>query len=75
MDSNVVATPYRYNCFAYSYSGCDGCNILTEMNCQNCSFFKTHEQYEFDLNRASYIYRKRNKDSTFKSRYDSNEDI
>lgn len=45
------------NCFAYSTKS-DGvctCSALTEMICESkkCSFFKTKEQYEADIEKAN----------------------
>lgn len=39
----------KSECFANR--GITRCSILTTKNCQNCSFFKTLEQYESDRER------------------------
>lgn len=45
------------NCFAYltKSNGMCACSVLTDMvcECKNCSFFKTKEQYEKDIEKAN----------------------
>lgn len=41
---------YNENCFAFIKENIkDGCEILTECICDDCSFYKTDEEYDHDM--------------------------
>jgi len=41
---------YKEDCFAFiKKNKKDGCEILTECVCNNCSFYKTDEEYDYDM--------------------------
>lgn len=41
---------YKEDCFAFIKENLtEGCEILTECVCNNCSFYKTNEEYEYDI--------------------------
>lgn len=42
--------PFREDCFAFEIRRSRAvCNALTELNCTNCKFYKTEDEYKKEL--------------------------